>query len=151
MTACAMVRGRFRAAKAALRPVMLGTALAGMLALAGCSGSEDRAANRTVWVADGPPTNCISVQQIRTMRIVNDQTIDFEMTGGRLFRNELPLRCSGLNFNTRIRHNSRTTQLCSLNMVTIDSFGSGRSGPSCQLGRFQPMRRAPAPTTPPAP
>jgi hypothetical protein len=122
-----------------------------MFALAGCSGSDDSAANRTVWVADGPPANCISVQQIRTIRVINDQTIDFEMTGGRVFRNELPLRCSGLNFNTRIRHNSRTSQLCSLNMVTIESFGSGRSGPSCQLGRFQPMRRAPAPVASPAP
>jgi hypothetical protein len=125
--------------------------LVSLLTVTGCAGSDDSAANRTVWVADGPPTNCISVQQIRTMRIINDQTIDFEMTGGRVFRNELPMRCSGLSFNTRIRHNSRTSQLCSLNMVTLDSFGSGRSGPSCQLGRFQPMRRAPAPTTPPAP
>lgn len=151
MATCAVIRGGFRAANVGVRAVMMGTAIAGMLALAGCSGSNESAANRTVWVADGPPTNCISVQQLRTTRVINDQTIDFEMTGGRVFRNELPLRCSGLSFNTRIRHNSRTSQLCSLNMVTIDSFGAGRSGSSCQLGRFQPMRRAPAPTAPPAP
>ena len=130
------------------RTLMIGAAL---LTLAGCAGSDENAANRSVWVADGTPTNCISTQQIRTMRIINDQTIDFELTGGRVFRNELPLRCSGLSFNSRIRHNSRTSQLCSLNTITLDSFGTGRGGQSCQLGRFQPIRRAPAPVTPPAP
>jgi hypothetical protein len=151
MAAGAIVRGRILAARVSLRLLMMGSTFAGMLALAGCAGSDEGAANRTVWVADGPPTNCISTQQIRTMRIINDQTIDFEMTGGRVFRNELPFRCSGLSFNTRIRHNSRTSQLCSLNTITMENFGSGRSGPSCQLGRFQPMRRAPAPIAPPAP
>ncbi len=149
MAAGVMARDVNGAVKTALRPLMMAWAPAALLA--GCAASDDSAANRTVWVADGPPTNCISVQQIRTMRIINDQTINFEMTGGRVFRNDLPLRCSGLSFNARIRHNSRTSQLCSLNMVTVDSFGSGRSAPSCQLGRFQPMRRAPAPASTPAP
>lgn len=151
MAAATLLRITSAAAKAGPRLVMIGVAVAGMLGVAGCAGPDEGTANRSVWVADGPPTNCISTQQIRTTRVINDQTIDFEMTGGRVFRNELPLRCSGLSFNTRIRHNSRTSQLCSLNMVTIDSFGSGRSCASCQLGPFQPMRRAPAPTAPPAP
>jgi hypothetical protein len=151
MATCAMVGDSGGAAKAGLRSLMMGSTFAAMLALAGCSASDESAATRTVWVADGPPITCIATQQIRTIRVINDQTIDFEMTGGRVFRNELPLRCSGLSFNTRIRHNSRSSQLCSLNMVTVDSFGAGRSATSCQLGRFQPMRRAPEPIVPPAP
>jgi hypothetical protein len=122
----------------------------GALLVAGCSGGEPPT-ERTVWVADGPPTNCISTNQLRTIRVIDDRTIDFEMTGRRAFRNTLPFRCSGLMFNTSVRHNSRTSQLCSLNTITPRSPGGGWSGQSCQLGQFQPMRRETIPVAPATP
>jgi hypothetical protein len=121
------------------------------LALSGCAQTTEGAANQTVWVAEGPPVTCITTNQIRSMRIVNDQTIDFEMTGRRVFRNEMPFRCSGLSFHRSIRHNSRTSQLCSMNTITVNQPGSGWSGASCPLGRFQPLVRVPAPGAPPPP
>jgi hypothetical protein len=148
MAAATMVRKRRTATGTGWCLLCLFTGLAG---LTGCASSGDSATGRSALVADGPPTNCITTQQIRAMRVIDDRTIDFEMTGRRVFRNELPFRCSGLSFNTSIRHNSRTSQLCSFNAITPASLGSARSGPSCQLGQFQPMQRVPAPTTPPAP
>lgn len=121
------------------------------LGLAGCAQNNEGTTNQSAWVPDGPPVSCISTNQIRSMRIVNDQTIDFEMTGRRVFRNEMPFRCSGLSFNRSIRHNSRTSQLCSVNTITVNSPGGGRNGPTCSLGRFQPLTRAPVPDAPPAP
>lgn len=129
----------------------LAAAAALSLALAGCSRSDEATANRSVWVADGPPVNCISTNQIRSIRVIDDHTIDFETTGRRAFRNNLPFRCSGLTFNSGIRHNSRTSQLCSFNTFTINSLGSGPRGATCRLGQFQPMKRAPVPVAPPAP
>jgi hypothetical protein len=126
-------------------------ACAWALALAGCSQSSDGTANRSVWVADGPPVTCISTIQVRTIRVIDDQTVDFETSGRRIYRNNLPLRCSGLTFNRSISHNSRTSQVCSFNTFTVNSPGLGPRGPSCRLGPFQPMTRAPAPVATPDP
>ncbi len=125
-----------------------GLSIAAMLLVAGCAGSNQGTTNQTVWVADGPPVNCITTHQIRSMRIINDQTIDFEMTGNRVFRNNLPFRCSGLSFNQAIRHNSRTSQLCSVNSITVITPGRGPNGPTCSLGQFQPLKRVPVPEVP---
>jgi hypothetical protein len=122
--------------------------LAALVTLAACSSSGEEGTQRTVWVAEGPTTNCITKNQIRSMRVIDDRTIDFEMTGRRMFRNNLPFRCSGLGFGHSVRHNSRTSQLCSLNTITVRQPGGGWNGPSCQLGPFQPMVRAPVPATP---
>lgn len=121
------------------------------LALAGCSQSTEGTANRSAWVADRPPVNCISTWQIRTIRVIDDRTIDFESTGRRTYRNNLPISCFGLSFNSGIRHNARTSQLCSFNTFTVNALGSGPRGASCRLGQFQPMKRAPVPVAPPTP
>jgi hypothetical protein len=130
--------------------VVASLAPAAFLILAACAGSNDESAPRTVWVADGPPTSCISTMQIRSMRVVDDRTIDFEMTGRRVYRNNLPVRCPGLGFNTAVRHNSRTSQLCSMNSITPRAPGGGWSRAGCPLGQFQPLVRAPVPPAPAA-
>ncbi|WP_199554772.1 DUF6491 family protein [Sandaracinobacteroides hominis] len=117
--------------------------------LAACAGGGD-ASNRTVWVPDGPSVNCISTHNIRSMRVIDDRTIDFQQNSRRIWRNELPQRCSGLTFGNAIRHNSRAGQLCSLNSITVVTPGPGPNGPTCNLGRFQPMKPAPQPEAPAA-
>jgi hypothetical protein len=120
--------------------------LAAMLLLSACSsGDGDGRRQQTVWVKDGEPVNCISRSQVRSIRIIDDRTIDFEMTGRRAYRNELPFPCFGLSFNSAIRLNSRTSQLCRVDSFTIRSLGGGWGGSTCQLGQFQPMVRKPVP------
>lgn len=134
-----------------IRPLRRLPLAGAVLLLAACSSSSEDPARRSVWVEDGPTTACISTSQIRSMRVIDDRTIDFEMTGRRVYRNNLPFRCTGLTFNTAVRHNSRSSQLCSMNNITPRTGGAGGwAGTSCQLGRFQPMVRAPVPATPPA-
>ncbi len=130
--------------RAKLRRCCLGVSL--VLLLAGCAQDRDAPAPRNVWVGDGPAVACISTSRIRSTRIVDDRTIDFETTGSRVYRNALPFRCSGLMFNQSIRHNSRTSQLCTGNSIT--PRGVGGSTATCSLGRFQPMRRVPVPDVP---
>ncbi len=101
-------------------------------------------------MADGAPVNCISRSQVRTFRVIDDQTIDFERNRIQAWRNNLPMRCSGLSFGQKIRHHSRTSQLCSFDTITPVSMGGGSSGQRCQLGQFQPIKRVPAPETKPA-
>ncbi|MBC7521368.1 MAG: hypothetical protein H7268_09795 [Sandarakinorhabdus sp.] len=82
------------------------------------------------------------------MHVLDDHTIDFMTSSTRMFRNELPQRCPGLAFNRAIKHNSRTSQLCSVDTFTVIQGGGAPRGATCGLGRFQPMVRTD--TLPPA-
>jgi hypothetical protein len=115
------------------------------LLAAGCAGSDGDPANRTVWVTDGPPVNCITKSQVRTFRVVDDRTVDFERNRNIGWRNELPMRCNGLTFGTKFRVNSRGNQLCNFDSITPVSMSRGPNPMRCQLGRFQPMKRVPVP------
>lgn len=115
--------------------------------LGGCAGSSDTPRSQRTWVPDGEPVNCISLRNIRSTNVPDDRTINFVTSNSRMFRNDLPFACSGLGFERAFKHQSRTSQLCSVD--TIQVVRSGRpTGVSCGLGRFQPMK--PAPATEPA-
>ena len=122
--------------------------LSAALLLGSCAGG-DSATNRTVWVEDGPPVNCINLNQVRSFRVVDDRTIDFERNRNQAWRNHLPMRCSGLSFGQKIRHNSRTSRLCNFDTITPVSIGGGPNAANCQLGQFQPIKRVPVPETKP--
>jgi len=93
------------------------------------------------WVADGAPVNCISLQSIRSTHVVDDTTINFVTSNTRMFTNTLPRACPRLGLNRAFSHNSRTTQLCAVNMITVVQSGGNRvTGPACGLGQFQPMK-----------
>ncbi len=97
------------------------------------------------WTPDGPPVNCISLQSIRSTHVVDDRTINFVVSNTRMFTNTLPRACAGLGMNRAFSHNSRTTQLCAVNSITVVRPGGNRNpGPSCGLGPFQPMKPVPA-------
>jgi hypothetical protein len=69
---------------------------------------------------------------------MGDRTIHFAMNGrDRMFRNELPFACTGLGFSRSFAHNSRTSQLCRVDTITVIQGGS--RGMTCALGQFQPM------------
>lgn len=121
----------------------LGAGLA--LLMLGCAGSDRSATNRTVWVADGPPVNCISTSQFRTFRVADNRTINFEQNRNAVWQNSLPVRCKGLTFGQKVRLNNRSPQLCSSDTITLTAMSRGPSPIRCQLGSFQPMKRVPVP------
>ncbi len=95
-------------------------------------------------VAVGEPTNCIMPVNVRSTRVRDDQTIDFVMNNGTIYRNKLPHSCPGLGFEERFSYKLSTSQLCSVDIITVlQSFGGGLSqGASCGLGQFQKMEKA---------
>ncbi len=123
---------------------LLGAGLAVALLLASCAdGGNSTPRSQQVWVPDGEPVTCITLRQIRSTHVVDDRTINFVMGSNRMFRNELPFACSGLGFSRAFKHNSRTGQLCSMDSITVVNGGRA-TGARCSLGRFQPMKPAPA-------
>ena len=113
-------------------------------ALAGCAPIEDPTANQRALAEArpiGPPVDCVTVTDIRYTRVRDDSTIDFYLRGGRVYRNRLPLACPGLAFDERFSYRVNTSRLCSVDTITVFSTG-GIRGPSCGLGRFQPIQTA---------
>ncbi len=134
-----------------LKPVPL---ILGALALAGCataSGTADDTtpaprgeATAASLVPAGEPVACVQTSRIRSTHVLDDQTIDFIMTDGRVFRNTLPSRCPGLGFERAFAYRTSLSQLCNVDIITVLNTGGGpRRGASCGLGQFQPMQ-APA-------
>ena len=90
----------------------------------------------------GEPENCISISRIAGTRVHDDFTIDFEMTGGNVYRNTLPGRCPGLGFEERFGYRVSTGDLCRLDTITVLYSGAGTRGATCALGQFVPVRYA---------
>lgn len=90
----------------------------------------------------GEAQSCIPLTQIRQTRVRNDWTIDFEGTGGRVWRNALTSRCPGLNINDAITYKTSLTQLCNTDIVYVLETIGGRPqrGAACNLGDFVPVK-----------
>lgn len=79
---------------------------------------------------------CVSLHQIRGTRVVDAQTILFEMGGKKTLANRLPRKCPGLAFEKRFLYKTSLNQLCNTDVITvITSIGAGAT---CGLGYFEP-------------
>lgn len=89
----------------------------------------------------GKALSCIPLRQIRETRVHGDQTIDFRMLGGKVYRNKLPYSCPQLGFEERFGYATSLNELCSTDIITVlNSAGGGiNRGASCGLGQFQPV------------
>lgn len=95
-------------------------------------------------VPSGEPVDCITLNMVRNTRVIDDRTIDFEI-GRKIYRNTLPYSCPSLGFEKRFMIKTSINSLCSVDTVTVlQNFGNWLSqGPTCGLGKFQPMVKAP--------
>ena len=113
-------------------------------AAASCSPSPAPEASRPEQSADaetapasGAGEACPSLVSIREARPVSDTRIDFITSGGTVYRNDLPGRCSGLMSNRAFTYETSMTQLCQADIIRIvEQTGGYHLGASCALGRF---------------
>ncbi len=95
-------------------------------------------------VVTGPPVSCINLRNIRSTNVVDDQTIDFHMSGNQVYRNTLPNSCPQLGFERAFAYQTSISQLCSVDIITVIVQGSGSMrGASCGLGQFTPVSSKP--------
>ncbi|WP_338468592.1 hypothetical protein RXV95_00030 [Novosphingobium sp. ZN18A2] len=89
----------------------------------------------------GEAVSCIPLAQLRESIVRDDRTIDFRMTGGRVYRNVLPYSCSGLGFERAFSYATSLSQLCSTDIIHVLQTVGGRVQPAaaCGLGQFQPV------------
>lgn len=89
----------------------------------------------------GEAENCINRTQIRQTRVQTDRVIDFEMRGGKIYRNILPGSCPGLAMERAITYEASVDQLCSPEIIyVLQNFGGvPQRGAGCGLGKFVPV------------
>jgi len=87
----------------------------------------------------GKPVDCITIIGLRS-HVRSDDVIDFT-AGRRAWRNTLPQSCPSLGFEGRFSYSTSLSQLCSSDIVTVLQGSGTQSGPSCGLGKFQPIER----------
>jgi hypothetical protein len=112
--------------------------LAGGFAIAKKPGAEVRAI--------GEPVSCVSIRQIRSTNVVDENTIDFKMIGGKTYRNSMPYSCPGLRFQEAFSYRTSTSQLCSVDIIRVLETRGGHldEGAGCGLGKFQQVEKVTA-------
>ena len=83
-------------------------------------------------------SNCISLHTIRSTKVLDGQTIVFELSGKRTVVNRLPRNCPGLKFEKRFLYKTSLNQLCSQDIITVLTGPPHFRGASCGLGKFEP-------------
>jgi len=116
--------------------------IAGSLAFAAEKPSGDEIYEiRTI----GEPKSCITRSSIRSTDVIDDQTIDFEMRNGDIYRNKLPNKCGGLGFEEAFSYKTSTNRLCSVDIIHVLSQTGGQldTRGACGLGKFQQIEKIP--------
>jgi hypothetical protein len=83
----------------------------------------------------GKKESCIDISRIKQSRVLNDQTILFEMRGGEFYINRLPVRCVSLKIAGGFSYSTSIDRLCKQDTIKIVQPGSA-PGTTCSIGEF---------------
>lgn len=129
-----------------MKKLLLGISILTVATTAGAFGpAERRAKELAAYQPAGEAVNCISINQIRSTKILANNVIDFKMAGGKVYRNTLPSSCPGLMFEDSFSYRTSLSRLCSVDIIRVLQTSGGRldEGAGCGLGKFQPMQKVP--------
>lgn len=91
-----------------------------------------------------PIRDCLSLAQIQSSNVVDDQTIDFRLRDGSTWRNRLPYSCPTLGFERAFSYSTSIPQLCHVDMIrVIVQSNPSMQGASCGLGKFERLPDTP--------
>ena len=86
---------------------------------------------------------CIGRFDQANMRIIDERTIVYFAAARRLWRNDLPDRCPGLDRDPLLVVEQFGSQLCEHDRIRLIERGSHIPGPYCRLGRFSAWDKPP--------
>lgn len=124
-----------------LAPILIGS----IIAAAGTAYAGEKKSKDDKYIIEkiGDPKTCINRSQIRSTDVINDQTIDFKMRNGDIYRNKLPNKCSGLGFEEAFSYRTSTNRLCNVDIIRVLDNTAGRieTRAACGLGKFQEITK----------
>ncbi len=108
---------------------------------AGVSVAQDDTGDEEARERDMDDKQCVRVQDIENIDIVDARTLIFHMRNDEVYQNDLPHACPGLKRNDTLMYRSSVGQLCNIDIVTVlEDWGFGFApGASCGLGMFHPI------------
>lgn len=103
--------------------------------------AQDNADEGDTEERDLDASQCIRVNDIDDIDIVDADTLVFRMRGDTVYRNDLPYRCPGLRADDTLMYRSSVGRLCNVDIITVlEDWGFGFApGASCGLGMFHPI------------
>lgn len=132
-----------------MKPLFPAMAIA--LALTGCaSASEPPARSPKAEAAldkalagrtPGKPQSCVSIIELKGNRIIDSNTILFDGSGGRIWRNDPPHGCPGLSQSRVIVTKSSLTSHCNGDIFQIMDQPTMMTVGSCSFGEFVPYTK----------
>lgn len=120
-------------------------ALAMIAALGAATASDSKDLDRALaGRVPGKPETCLSNSRVSTPQAFGDRTLLYR-DGARVWRNDLPDACPGLNEDALIVTEVFGGQLCRNDQFyTLQRGGGGIAGPRCRLGNFVPWDKVAA-------
>ena len=90
---------------------------------------------------DAEVERCVTISRIDRTEVLDNRRIIFYMRGKDIYLNQLPRDCGGLGSQKRFSYQSRGSQLCRMDTITVlNSAGPGlMRGATCGLGPFVPI------------
>lgn len=118
---------------------MLGSLLLASLLVAGAYGADKEVVSE---IGDETPdlrewgihNNCISLHQIKNIRVKSDDLVFIELAGGKKVMMNFKNSCRGLKYNGYV-HSTRTNDLC----AKFDSIRVINRGTTCMIESFSPV------------
>ena len=92
----------------------------------------------------GDVKNCITIRNIRSTDVIDDQHILFKAGSGKAYLNKLPSHCPRLGIEKRIAYRATIGKLCNVDTITVLYPLSISSGPRCGLGKFEVYEKIPS-------
>lgn len=121
-----------------IRGLLVVTALAGATAADDAKDLANALAGRT----PGKPETCVSPSRIGTPQIIGNRILLYR-DGRRMWRNDLPEACPGLNDDAIVVSEIYGGQVCRNDQFyTLQRTGGSIPGPRCRLGNFVPWDKA---------
>ncbi|HEX8301508.1 DUF6491 family protein [Sphingomonas sp.] len=127
-------------------------AILGAIALAGCAAASadsqsGRQAKTERELAEalkgrvaGKPQSCISATGADGPRVIDQRTLLYR-DGRRIWRNDLPANCPGLDDDDLLIVEIHGSQICRHDRFRANPRGSVVPGPYCTLGSFTPYTK----------
>jgi hypothetical protein len=90
------------------------------------------------------PLRCLSMNSIRSTKVLDDQRVLFIKSRDKVFLNRLDRECLGLfrngTFTYKVQSGARHARLCDTDSITVlETTGRGLN---CGLGLFEPLSQA---------
>ncbi|WP_448663015.1 hypothetical protein ACG3SL_20665 [Sphingomonas sp. CJ20] len=126
-----------------MRPLIAVAALAPAALLLAAPGIAGQRADKVPAATPaGKAVSCLRLTNIRQSIVRDDKTIDFITRDGKVYRNTLNGSCPSLGFEKRFLHKTSSSDLCSIDTITVLQDPGLSQGATCGLGEFQPVTLA---------